>query len=248
MTQAITVRGLSKLFRVHHAWRPHSVHEAMTHGFRRMAPTETFWALRDIDLDVAPGAALGLIGDNGAGKSTLLRLLGGVGIPDAGTIQIAGRIGALLDLGAGFHGDLTGRENVMIGGVLNGLSRRQVRREFASIVDFAGLEESIDNPLRTFSTGMKMRLAFSVATVVEPEVLLVDEILGVGDVAFQHKCAQRIQDLRDCGSTLVVCSHDGATIREICDEAVWLEKGIVRRAGAAAEVMDAYEAATLPHA
>lgn len=248
MNPAIAVRGLSKMFRRHHARRPRTVHEALTHGFGRLAPTDTFWALRNVNFDVPPGSAIGLIGDNGAGKSTLLRLIGRVGRPDAGTISVRGRIGALLDLGAGFHPDLTGRENVMVGGVINGLSRRDVRREFDAIVAFAGLEASIDNPLRTFSTGMQMRLAFAVATVVEPEILLVDEILSVGDIAFQHKCAVRIQELRSRGSTLVVCSHSGETIREICDTAVWLEKGEVCKIGRAEDVMMAYEQKTMPDA
>ncbi len=248
MTDAITVRGLAKQFRVHHAWRPRSLHEALSHGFGRLAPAEVFWALRDIDLDVPQGSAIGLVGNNGAGKSTLLRLLARVGLPDAGSITIRGRVAALLDLGAGFHGDLTGRENVMLGGVINGLSRREVRQAFDDIVEFAGLEAAIDNPLRTYSTGMQMRLAFSVATVVEPDVLLVDEILGVGDAAFQHKCAARIDRLRAQGSTLVVCSHQGDTIREICDTAVWLEHGRVREAGPADGVMTEYERDTVAHA
>ncbi len=246
MTTAIRVRGLAKYFRVQNAWRPHSFHEALTHGFRRMKPTDLFWALRDIDLDVAQGSATGLIGENGAGKSTLLRLLGRVGRPDAGTIEVHGRVGAILDLGAGFHGDLTGRENVMLGGVINGMSRRDVRREFDGIVGFAGLEASIDNPLRTYSTGMRMRLAFSVATVFEPEILLVDEVLGVGDAAFQQRCAYRIADLRTRGSTMVICTHDSASIRELCDTAVWLDNGRIVKAGATATVMDAYELAVFP--
>jgi lipopolysaccharide transport system ATP-binding protein len=248
VTAAISVRGLSKLFRVHHAQRPRTMHEALSHGFGRLAPGVTFWGLRDVTLDVPRGSAVGLIGDNGAGKSTLLRLLGKVGRPDMGTIAVRGRVGALLDLGAGFHGDLTGRENVMLGAVINGLSRKEVRREFDAIVAFAGLEASIDNPLRTFSTGMRMRLAFAVATVVEPEILLVDEILGVGDIAFQHKCALRIQELRARGSTLVVCSHQGDTIREICDTAVWLDRGVVHQTGPAREVMTAYELKAMPDA
>jgi len=191
---------------------------------------------------------VGFIGNNGAGKSTLLRLLAKVGLPDSGSIVLDGRVGALLDLGAGFHGDLTGRENVLVGGVINGLSRREVRRRFDGIVAFAELEASIDNPLRTFSTGMRMRLAFAVATVVEPEILLVDEVLGVGDLAFQHKCALRIAELRARGSTLVVCSHQGPTIREICDNAIWLEDGRIRRAGHAREVVTAYEEKAMPDA
>ncbi len=248
MATAIEVRGLSKCFRVHHAWRPRSFHEALIRGFRRLAPDEVFWALRDIDLDVAQGAAVGLVGDNGAGKSTLLRLLARVGLPDSGTIRLHGRVGAVLDLGAGFHGDLTGRENVMLGGVIGGLSRREVRAAFPAIVEFAGLEDWIDNPLRTYSTGMRMRLAFSVATAVRPDVLLVDEILGVGDATFQQKCAVRIDELRAAGSTMVVCSHHGETIRELCDTAVWLERGRIASLGDAATVMDAYQHATRPDA
>ena len=248
MISAIRVRGLSKRFRVQNAWRPHSFHEALTHGFRRMKPTDVFWALRDVNLDVPEGAAVGLVGANGAGKSTLLRLLGRVGRPDTGTIMVHGRVGAILDLGAGFHGDLTGRENVMLGGVINGLSRREVRRAFDAIVDFAGLETSIDNPLRTYSTGMRMRLAFSVATVVEPDVLLVDEVLGVGDVAFQQKCAARIQDLRTRGLTMVVCTHDASTIRDLCDLAVWIDHGQVALAGTSGMVTEAYESAVVPGA
>lgn len=247
MNPAIRIRGLGKRFRRHHAWRPKSLHEALSRGFGRLAPAEVFWALRDIDLDVPHGTAVGLVGNNGAGKSTLLRLLGRVGRPDAGSITIDGRVAALLDLGAGFHGDLTGRENLILGGVINGLSRREVRDAFDAVVDFAGLEAAIDQPLRTYSTGMRMRLAFSVATVVEPDVLLVDEILGVGDAAFQHKCAARIAGLRARGSTMVICSHQGETIREVCDTAVWLERGRIRMAGPTDEVVGAYEQETVAH-
>jgi lipopolysaccharide transport system ATP-binding protein len=234
------------VFRQHHAKKPTTIHEGLTGGFSRMAPAEIFWALRDVNIDVEQGSGVGLIGDNGAGKSTLLRLLAGVGRPDAGTITVRGRAGALLDLGAGFHGDLTGRENVEIGSVINGLSRREARTHFDAIVAFSGLDAFIDNPLRTYSTGMRMRLAFAVATAVEPEILLVDEILGVGDLAFQQKCARRITELRAKGSTLVVCSHLGNTIREICDAAVWLEAGIVQQSGPADAVVTAYERKAIP--
>jgi lipopolysaccharide transport system ATP-binding protein len=245
VTPAIEVRGLSKRFRVQHAWRPRSFHEALTHGFRRLRPAETFWALREVSLTVPPGGAIGLVGNNGAGKSTLLRLVARVGRPDAGTITVRGRASAILDLGAGFHGDLTGRENLVLAGIINGLSRREVHQAFDRVVAFAGLEEAIDNPLRTFSTGMRMRLAFSIATVTQPDVLLVDEVLGVGDVAFQQKCAGRIAELRANGSTMVVCSHDGDSIRELCDQAVWLDQGRVAMAGPADDVVSAYEGAAV---
>jgi lipopolysaccharide transport system ATP-binding protein len=199
-----------------------------------------FWALRDVDLDVPYGACLGLVGANGAGKSTLLRLIAQVGRPDAGTIEVRGRMRALLDLGTGFHPDLTGRENVFLGGVISGLSRREVKRRFDEIVAFAELESFIDNPLRTFSTGMRLRLAFSVAALTEPAILLVDEVLVVGDLAFQHKCVRRIEFLKANGCTLMVCTHDPGQIRELCDSAVWLDAGRVTAAGAAASVLDSY--------
>ena len=156
---AIEVRGVAKQYRVHHAHRPRTLHEALSHGFRRLAPTDTFWALRGVTLEVPVGWSIGLIGANGAGKSTLLRLMAKVGRPDVGTINIHGRMAALLDLGAGFHDDLTGRENVMVAGVISGLTRPEVRQRFDEIVEFSELSEFIDNPVRTYSTGMRLRLA-----------------------------------------------------------------------------------------
>jgi lipopolysaccharide transport system ATP-binding protein len=209
-------------------------------GFRKLRASETFWALHDVDLDVPCGACLGLVGANGAGKSTLLRLIADVGRPDAGTIDVRGRLSALLDLGTGFHPDLTGRENVFLGGVIGGLTRNEVRRRFDEIVAFAELESFIDNPLRTFSSGMRLRLAFSVAALTEPEILLVDEVLVVGDLAFQHKCMRRIEDLKAKGCTLMVCTHDPGLVRELCDSAVWLDAGRVAAAGSPAMVVDDY--------
>lgn len=240
MTNAITVRGVSKMFRKYPPQRPSTLHEALTQGFRKLRPSETFWALRDVDLDVPHGACMGLVGANGAGKSTLLRLIAQVGRPDRGTIEVQGRMSALLDLGTGFHPDLTGRENMLLGGVIGGLSRREVKRRFDEVVAFAELESFIDNPLRTFSTGMRLRLAFSVATLIEPVILLVDEVLTVGDLAFQHKCVRRIELLKAKGCTLVVCTHDPGLIRELCDSAVWLDAGRVAAAGSAASVLDGY--------
>lgn len=241
MSAAITVRGLSKRYYVQPVHRSHTVHEALAHGFARRTPAESLWALRDVDLDVERGSAIGLIGANGAGKSTLLRLLAKVGRPDTGTIVMRGHMCALLDLGTGFHSDLTGRENVHVAGVISGLTRAEVRQRFDSIVDFAGLDTFIDYPLRTYSTGMAMRLAFAVAIMVEPEILLVDEVLSVGDLAFQHKCAQRIHELRTNGTTLVFCSHQGELVTELCDIAAWLDGGRMRQVGPASDVVHAYE-------
>lgn len=240
MTSAITVRGVSKGFRQAPPHRPHTLHEALTRGFRKLRSSEPFWALRDIDLDVPRGVTMGLMGSNGAGKSTLLRLIAQVGRPDAGTIEVRGRVGALLELGTGFHPDLTGRENVLLGGVISGLPRREVKRRFDEIVAFSDLEAFIDNPLRTFSTGMRLRLAFSLAALSEPAILLVDEVLVVGDLVFQHKCMRRIEQLKAKGCTLMLCTHDTTLIRDLCDVAVWLEAGRIAASGPAASVLDGY--------
>ncbi len=165
------------------------------------------------------------MGPNGAGKSTLLRLIGGVGRPDEGQVTVQGRIGALLDLGAGFHPDLTGRENVFVNGVIAGLTRHEVAQRFDAIVDFAELGAFIDNPLRTYSTGMQMRLGFAVAVHIDPEILLIDEILAVGDLAFQRKCLDRIAQFKDEGCTIILVSHDANSIQQLCDEALWLRRG-----------------------
>jgi lipopolysaccharide transport system ATP-binding protein len=168
---------------------------------------------------------VGVVGSNGSGKSTLLRLIGGVGRPDKGKVETHGRLGALLDLNSGFHPELTGRENVYISGVIGGLTRRDVAQRFDSIVAFAELEAFIDNPIRTYSTGMQMRLGFAVAVHTEPEILLIEEILSVGDHAFQHKCLERIARFKAEGCTIILVSHDAGLIREICDEALWLSCG-----------------------
>ena len=241
--RAIEVKGVAKRYRVHHAHRPRTLHEALSRGFRRLAPTESFWALRDVNLEVPQGWSLGLIGANGAGKSTLLRLMAMVGRPDAGTIHVHGRMAALLDLGAGFHDDLTGRDNVMVAGVISGLTRSEVRRRFDEIVEFSELSEFIDNPLRTYSTGMRLRLAFSVAITIEPEILVVDEVLAVGDRRFQQKCVDRISALRQRGCSLVLCSHDLGLAGSLADSIAWLERGLVRRVGPSSEIVAEYSRA-----
>jgi lipopolysaccharide transport system ATP-binding protein len=209
-------------------------------GLRGLEPVERFWALRDVNFNVAPGKTVGIMGANGAGKSTLLRLIGGVGRPDEGQIHVHGRIGALLDLGAGFHPDLTGRENIYINGVISGLSRREVSRSFDSIVHFAELEDFIDSPLRVYSSGMQMRLGFSIAVHIEPEVLLIDEVLAVGDISFQQKCIQRIERFKSQGCTILLVSHEPGLIRKHCDEAIWLRAGRMVSYGKAAAVTRQY--------
>ncbi|BAT55524.1 ABC transporter related [Nostoc sp. NIES-3756] len=225
MQDAIIVQGLGKRYNRYHADKPITIMEAVLRGFRRIQAAERFWALRHVSFNVAPGEMLGIIGKNGAGKSTLLQLIGGVGSPDEGKIRVNGRIGALLDLGAGFSPDLTGRENVFVSGIVGGLTRKQVACSFEAIVEFAELHDFIDNPVRTYSTGMQMRLAFAIAIHTNPEVLLVDEFLSVGDISFQSKCLQRIAELKKQGCAIVYITHDAQQIQQLCDRALWLQEG-----------------------
>jgi len=242
MGNAIVVKNLGKRFRRYPADRPQTLHEALLGGLRRLRPAERFWGLRDVSFSVAAGQMVGVVGRNGAGKSTLLRLLGGIGRPDEGQVKVNGRVGALLSLGAGFHPDLTGRENVFISGVISGLTRREVAQRFDSIVAFSELEESINNPLRTYSTGMQMRLAFAVAAHTEPNILLLDEVLAVGDLSFQRKCTERIAQFKAEGCTIILVSHEPTLIRELCDDAIWLQGGRLAAHGPAAMVVDQYVA------
>jgi lipopolysaccharide transport system ATP-binding protein len=183
---------------------------------------------------------LGVIGSNGAGKSTLLRLLADIDKPDEGSLRVHGRLDALLSLSAGFHPDLTGRENVFVSGVVHGLTRAEVRRRFDSIVSFAELEEFVDSPLRIYSTGMAMRLGFAVAAHMESDVLLIDEVLSVGDAAFERKCVDRIRRLRAEGCTIVLISHYLEQVRQMCDEVIWLHKGQVAASGTPDVVVERY--------
>jgi lipopolysaccharide transport system ATP-binding protein len=237
---AVSAEGVGKKYRRYSADRPWTLQEAVMSGFRNMKAAASFWSLRDVSFAVGRGRALGVIGRNGAGKSTLLRLLGAVGRPDEGRISVEGRVGGLLELTAGFHPDLTGRENVFIGGVIRGLTRREVAHRFGSILDFAELQHAIDRPIRTYSTGMQMRLAFSVAVHAAPDVLLVDEVLAVGDAAFQRKCLDRIADLRRAGCTVVMVSHDAHLVKDMCDDALWLQEGTVADFGPAELVVSKY--------
>ncbi len=231
MESAILVENLGKRFSRYHAEKPVTLMEAALSGLRRIKPVDDFWALRGICFEVAAGEMVGVIGHNGAGKSTLLQLLGKVAHPTEGYLKMRGRVGALLDLGAGFHGDLTGRENVLVTAIVAGLSRREVERRFDRIVEFAELEGFIDNPVRTYSTGMMMRLAFSVAVHTDPQILLVDEFLSVGDIAFQMKCLNRITELKGQGCAIVLVSHDVDQVKRLCDRALWLKRGTVKAYG-----------------
>jgi ABC-type polysaccharide/polyol phosphate transport system ATPase subunit len=197
-------------------------------------------ALSELSLTISPGQAVGVIGRNGSGKSTLLKLIAGIYRADGGTIKVNGRISALIELGAGFHPDFTGRENVYLGGIMFGMSRREIDERFEEIVEFAELEDFIDDPVRTYSSGMYMRLGFSLAIHTDPDILLVDEVLAVGDAAFIHRCQDRISDLKRRGKTLIFVTHDLDSVKRWCDEAIWLNKGEVLARGEPQRVIDQY--------
>ena len=198
------------------------------------------WALRDISLRLEPGESVGLIGHNGAGKTTLLRLLAGISRPTRGQVRTSGRVASLINLGAGFHPELTGRENVFLNGVILGLTRREVKQRFDAIVDFADLGDYLDTPLKRYSSGMFARLGFAVAAFVEPDVLLVDEVLSVGDVAFQDRSIRKMLSFRDDGRAILFVSHNLSAVEMMCQRVVWLDHGEIRLQGKTADVVRAY--------
>ena len=207
---------------------------------RRNVIEEDFWPLRDVSFRLDRGESLGVIGPNGSGKSTLLKLITGILIPTHGEMIVNGRICSLLELGAGFQPDLTGRENIFLNGSIYGLSRAEMNQRVDSIIDFAELGDFIDTPVRHYSSGMYVRLGFAVAIHTEPDLLLVDEVLAVGDQSFQHKCMSAIQEFRDGGGTLLLVSHDLNAIQAICHRAIWLEEGLVQSAGQPTDVVMDY--------
>jgi ABC-type polysaccharide/polyol phosphate transport system ATPase subunit len=226
-----------KRYRVYRE-RYRSLKEALIH--RRLGVWEERWALRGLTLEVERGTTLGLVGPNGAGKSTALKLMARILSPDRGTVSVRGRASGLIELGAGFQPEYTGRENVYLNASLLGLTRKEVRRRFDAIVAFSELEDQIDAPLRTYSSGMHMRLGFAVAIHVDPEVLLVDEVLAVGDASFQRKCFEWLESFQRRGGTLVIVSHDLAAIREHCDAAAWIGEGRLLELGDPAGVIGDY--------
>lgn len=237
-TGDIHVEQVWKTFRIFHD-RNTTLKQALLRR-RKAEQFEQFWALRDVSFTVPSGSTFGLVGANGAGKSTMLKVLSRILIPDKGSVTVNGRISALLELGAGFHPELTGRENVFLNGSILGMSTAGLRSKFDSIVEFAGLEQFIDQPVKTYSSGMYARLGFSVAVAVEPDILLVDEVLAVGDEQFQRRCAEKMTELRSGGRTVIVVSHSLAQVQQICDQAVWLDKGTVRATGPTEVVVDRY--------
>lgn len=235
---AINAEGVSRRFRVY-PQRNVTLKDAILR--RRQLRREEIWALRDVSLAIEPGEAVGIVGRNGSGKTTLLRLIAGIFQPTGGRLEVAGEVGSLLGLGAGFHPDFTGRENVFMNGAIHGLSRSYVHERLEEIVSFAELEEFFDVPVRTYSSGMYMRLGFALATHLDPDILLLDEVFAVGDEAFQRKCFGKILELRERGRTIVFVSHAAPAVERVCERAILLTSGRVAHDGAAREVIKHYQ-------
>ena len=246
MSAVITCRGVSKGYS---SGRSLGIKELLVgrHRRNRGGRFSREWALRDVSFSVEPGLAFGVIGSNGSGKSTLLGLLLGTLRPDTGSVSVAGRIASLLSLGAGFHPELTGRENVVLYASILGMRLRDIRARFDEIVEFSELLDAIDNPLRTYSSGMITRLGFSTITHVDADVLLIDEVLAVGDLDFQAKCRRYLEDFKKRG-TLVIVSHDLETLPHFCDEGLWLDRGLVAHSGRIENVIARYRESVRPTA
>jgi lipopolysaccharide transport system ATP-binding protein len=244
---AIRVEGIGKLYRV--GERETALRDVLAGAFRsrrngRSRPKDSIWAVRDVSFEVRQGEVVGLIGRNGAGKSTLLKLLARITRPTVGGAQLHGRIGSLLEVGTGFHLELTGRENIYLSGAILGMKKAEIRRKFDEIVAFAEVERFLDSPLKHYSSGMQMRLAFAVAAHLEPEILLVDEVLAVGDIQFQKKCLGKMQDVSRTGRTIIFVSHQMNQIRRLCERVLWIDGGRIRESGSAPDVVGHYEAGT----
>jgi ABC-type polysaccharide/polyol phosphate transport system ATPase subunit len=236
----IELRNVSKSFHVQGGRR--LLRDYLTQS-KATSRDSRFWALRDVSFSVDRGESLALIGRNGAGKSTALTLITGLTAPDSGTVRVVGRISPLLQLGAGFHTDLTGKENLYLNAAILGLHRKDVIRLFDTIVEYAGVGEFIDQPLRTYSSGMTLRLAFAIAIHIDPEVLLVDEVLAVGDASFRDKCRESIERLQRNGASLLLVTHELSSVKSLCDRVVWLNHGEVVLVGTPGEVIPQYEEA-----
>src|SRR5271170_3790854 len=248
----IHVEGLGKRYRVGERERYFALRDVISRAllapFRRNGarhPVDYLWALRDASLDVKQGEVVGLIGRNGAGKTTLLKLLSRITRPTTGFAEIHGRVGSLLEVGTGFHPELTGRENIYLSGAILGMRKREIERKKKAIVAFADVERFLDTPLKHYSTGMQMRLAFAVAAHLEPEILLVDEVLAVGDIEFQKKCLGKMQDISRSGRTIVFVSHQMNQIRRLCERVIWIDAGQLFKDGSTGKVIAAYEEAAM---
>jgi len=251
-TPIISVRNLSKVYRIGTAPRHDTLRDQLVDGLNRLvrrkadgpakdkpAATE-FWALKDVSFEVQPGEIVGIIGRNGAGKSTLLKLLSQITEPTAGEIRMRGRVASLLEVGTGFHPELTGRENIFLNGAILGMTQAEIRGKFDEIVDFSGIEKFLDTPVKRYSSGMYVRLAFAVAAHLEPEILIVDEVLAVGDSAFQRKCITKMESAGKLGSTVLVVSHNLATVNSLCTQGILLTSGQISFVGPISSVIASY--------
>ncbi|RYG55794.1 ABC transporter ATP-binding protein, partial [bacterium] len=242
---AVSVRGLSKAYSISQSGeRATTMREAMLQRIKhplQKGTKETFWALQDINFDIERGDVVGIIGRNGAGKSTLLKILSNITRPTTGYVDLFGRVGSLLEVGTGFHLELTGRENIFLNGSILGMRRREIEQQFDAIVDFSGVEKFLDTPVKRYSSGMFVRLAFAVAAHLNPDILIVDEVLAVGDAEFQKKCLGKMQDVsREQGRTVLFVSHNEAAVRRLCKSAIYLRSGQVDFVGNAADAFAAY--------
>jgi len=243
---SISVRGVGKAYKIAHAVaQKDTLRETIVQRFRHpfggnLAVEETFWALQDVSFEVQPGEVIGIVGRNGAGKSTLLKVLSRITEPTTGAIDIHGRVASLLEVGTGFHPELTGRENIFLNGSILGMTRREIVRKFDEIVDFAGVEQFLDTPVKRYSSGMYVRLAFTVAAHLDPDILIIDEVLAVGDTSFQKKCLAKLDDVHDQGRTVLLISHQLQTIRSAATHALLLDQGRLVGQGSPSHVLAQY--------
>lgn len=236
-SSAVSVDGVSKRFRLYHEKNQY-LKSTVLRGKR--AKYDEFWALKDISFEIPSGSSFGIIGSNGSGKSTLLKCLAGILTPDNGNITVRGRIAALLELGAGFHPEMSGRENIFLNGAILGMTQRELLRQMDSIIEFAGLEEFIDTPVKNYSSGMTVRLGFAIAINVDPEILIIDEVLAVGDSAFQQKCHEKIEEFKHDGRTIILVSHGLGDVAQLCQTVAWIEKGNLKAIGDGYDVVGEY--------
>lgn len=241
MKPIVEVKGLWKQYRRGAQKEKYlSLRDSLFKSLKPSAKKESFWALEDINFEVYPGDSLAIIGKNGAGKSTLLKILSRITPPTKGEITLCGRLASLLEVGTGFHAELTGRENIYLNGSILGLGRQEINRQFDAIVDFSGVEAFLDTPLKHYSSGMQLRLAFAVAAHLEPEILVIDEVLAVGDSAFQQKCINKMTEVSQSGRTILFVSHNMQAIKNLCQNAILLEGGILKKAGKTDEIITVY--------
>jgi lipopolysaccharide transport system ATP-binding protein len=241
MSSAISIENVSKKFRLYHEKNQYLKTTLLRGGRSRY---EDFWAVQDVSFEIPVGSTFGIIGSNGSGKSTLLKCLAGILTPDKGSLTVNGRLSALLELGAGFHPELSGLENIFLNGAILGMTKNEIETRLDDIVDFSGLGHFIDTPVKNYSSGMVVRLGFSIAANVEPEILLIDEVLAVGDAEFQQRCYEKIERFRQDGRTIVLVSHGLSQIEQMCDTVAWLEKSHLKELGSSFEVVQKYNGAS----